>query len=287
MAGTAPPARRWLLLEQPARWLPQAFAGMALDPEIRRTVQTAADAALARILLIRRPGRTPARSDGLAWCVVDPPVPRPVVWGRWAQDTDLLQAADLLRRSGQPQDPSDAPPSGEPGRLLLVCTHGRHDVCCAVRGRPVAAALAQRWPEETWECSHIGGDRFAASVVSLPDGTTLGGLDADTAPGLVAGHLAGRPDPAYLRGVCGHAPLVQTAIIGVLERLGPMPASAVRPVRADRLSTGRWQVRLEVAGHGRVVVDGREVRMEPTRMTCSVLTAHTAVAHVVTGVTHA
>jgi len=24
--------------------------------------------------------------------------------------------------------------------LYLVCTHGTHDVCCAVRGRPVAAA---------------------------------------------------------------------------------------------------------------------------------------------------
>ena len=53
-------------------------------------------------------------------------------------------------------------PALEPEPMLLVCTHGVHDTCCAVRGRPVAAALARRWPEATWECSHVGGDRFAA-----------------------------------------------------------------------------------------------------------------------------
>ena len=67
------------------------------------------------------------------------------------------------------------------GPILLVCTHGVHDTCCALRGRPVAAALAARWPGQVWECSHVGGDRFAPNVVVLPDGFYYGNLDPETA----------------------------------------------------------------------------------------------------------
>ena len=30
--------------------------------------------------------------------------------------------------------------------VFAVCTHGRHDTCCAERGRPAAAALAGAHP---------------------------------------------------------------------------------------------------------------------------------------------
>src|SRR4029453_5830608 len=63
---------------------------------------------------------------------------------------------------------------------------GRHGACCAERGRPVAAALAQAHPEETWEVSHIGGDRFAGNLLVLPNGLYYGRLDpgpALAAPG--------------------------------------------------------------------------------------------------------
>ena len=66
--------------------------------------------------------------------------------------------------------------------ILCVCTHGRHDACCAEKGRPVAAALSEAYPEEAWEVSHIGGDRFAANLLVLPHGLYYGGVDAASAP---------------------------------------------------------------------------------------------------------
>ena len=41
----------------------------------------------------------------------------------------------------------------------------------------VAARLATRYPEETWECSHLGGDRFAGTMVLLPHGVSYGWVD--------------------------------------------------------------------------------------------------------------
>ena len=58
---------------------------------------------------------------------------------------------------------------------MLVCTNGRHDPCCATFGRPLVRGLREsRWADEVWECSHIGGDRFAGNVVLLPDSLYFG-----------------------------------------------------------------------------------------------------------------
>ncbi|PFK65638.1 sucrase ferredoxin, partial [Priestia megaterium] len=86
-------------------------------------------------------------------------------------DGDLADIVPALASPGMPGYPP----------VILVCAHGRHDPCCAVRGLPVGRALGERWPEQVWECSHIGGDRFAANVVVAPDGVYYGGLDAKSA----------------------------------------------------------------------------------------------------------
>ena len=67
------------------------------------------------------------------------------------------------------------------GPLWLVCTNGRRDRCCAEIGRPITAALAERWPEATWETTHLGGHRFSGTLLALPSGHTLGRLDVASA----------------------------------------------------------------------------------------------------------
>jgi hypothetical protein len=70
------------------------------------------------------------------------------------------------------------------GDIALVCTHGKRDKCCAKFGEPVYDRLRSELRDdfEVFQCSHVGGDRFAANVVWLPYGTYLGhvhtGLEA-------------------------------------------------------------------------------------------------------------
>jgi len=59
-------------------------------------------------------------------------------------------------------------PTLEP--MLLVCTNGTRDVCCARLGRPVAVTAAESRPDQVWEVTHTSGHRFAATTVSLPSG---------------------------------------------------------------------------------------------------------------------
>jgi len=211
LAGSAPPARRWLLLEHPGPWKIDAIAGSGIDFAVLSTLVDRAGSA-TRILLVRRPGRIDRRAPR-RWILAG--IDSATLSGPWRDDHDLLDAADAM------VEPS-SPPMDPPKPVILVCTHGIHDVCCALRGRPVALALTSRWPEQVWECTHIGGDRFAPNVVLLPDGFYYGNLDPDRAIATVEAHLAGTVLTDRLRGMAGFSPPVQAAVIAAYERYGPL-----------------------------------------------------------------
>lgn len=258
--GTAPRTLRWLLLEHDGPWRSDALAGSGLPEDLLGRLNGAAVRADGRILLIRRPGRQ-RRSRRRRWAVAD--AVAGTVWGDWSRPDDLEEAAEVL--GGEPWTGGQADP------VLLVCTHGVHDTCCALRGRPVAAVLHEQWPDATWECSHVGGDRFAANVVVLPDGVYYGNLDAGDASGVFAEHLEGRMDIAHLRGLARFTPVVQVAVGALLERYGPFPAAAVTDADAYATAADRWVVEVGVSGQPR-----RRVTVATSPRPAAALTCHAA-----------
>jgi hypothetical protein len=107
---------------------------------------------------------------------------------------------------------------GEP--LFLVCTHGRRDPCCAERGRPLARALSAAYPEQTWECSHMGGDRFAGNLLCLPHAISYGRVAPEDAATIATEYLLGQLDLAHLRGRGTYPFAVQAAEWHLRTRLG-------------------------------------------------------------------
>ena len=93
----------------------------------------------------------------------------------------------------------EPPGIGVPGppSLHLVCTNGRHDPCCADFGRPVMRALTDAGAPDAWECSHVGGDRFAANIVCLPEGIYYGRVEPERARAVGGGlpRAPARPGP--------------------------------------------------------------------------------------------
>ena len=200
--------RTWLLLEHPGAWASTALQSRRLPPVVRTELARRANQHRVRIVLLRRTGRTAPEQPLACFAATTGPS------GAWLGGARLDMAEDVLDidlgdlRAGAHHGfaPVDHP-------LLCVCTHGSHDPCCAERGRPVAAALATRFPAETWEVSHIGGDRFAGNVVCFPDGDYLGRLDAATAVPVLEAYEAGEYVLPHLRGRAGFAPIVQAAEI--------------------------------------------------------------------------
>jgi len=226
-------------------------------------LQAAAGRADGRILLVRRPGRI-NRLAARRWIVAGPDLGW--IAGPWSEDRDLDAAAEALLA-----DPPESGRISEP--IMLVCAHGVHDACCAIRGRPVASALAAEWPDQVWECSHVGGDRFAPNLVVLPDGYYYGNLDPTSAVHTMRQHLAGAVQAGPLRGIARFAPPVQAAVVAAYERLGPLAANAVTvdsvtQVRPHHGHGSETKVELRVAELGPVRIEVLALRRPAAQLTC-------------------
>lgn len=186
MVGTAPTESEWLFVEQSGSWGRQAVAESRLPAEVRGHLAGWP----GRVQLVRRHGREPAAGSGVRVFTASLG-PTPVV-----RSGLLDRAEDLLTLADGDLTPYDGP-------LWLVCTNGRRDRCCAEAGRPVTAALAERWPDATWETTHLGGHRFAATLLALPSGLTLGRLDADSAVRACEEVESGRVPALVTRGRAG------------------------------------------------------------------------------------
>ena len=73
----------------------------------------------------------------------------------------------------------------------------------------------------------MGGDRFAANLIVLPDGACYGNLDPGTAVDVVPPTSRGGSSVDHLRGVSTQPPVAQAAIAAALRRFGPAALSQV------------------------------------------------------------
>ena len=263
LPGTASSVRAFLLVENPGPWGVDALRDSRLPGQVKAGLAASARAAGVRVLLVRR-HRRPRRPAGITVFAA-----RVDAEPSWVERAVVDGPADLLDL--------DLAALGEgrsPGldrwddTLFCVCTHGRHDACCAERGRPVAAALAGAHPERTWEVSHIGGDRFAANMLVLPHGLYYGRLDETSAVSVARAHLAGRVDLGYLRGRTTLPMPAQAAEAALRERLGELRLDGVRAVSV-RSGGDRTTTRFEVGGVRYDVVVRSTQGADRHRLTCT------------------
>jgi hypothetical protein len=162
---------------------------------------------------------------------------------------------------------SPGEPVGHP--LLLVCTHGKHDRCCARYGRPLYTALRDGLDEGwVWQASHVGGDRFAGNLVVLPEGLYYGRVGAGDAWPVLEEYLAGRIRLEHYRGRCSYPFAVQAAEERVRAVAGVTGIDDLR-LRDASHEGSRWLVRFAGAGGGFYDV---AVTVEPgelTHLTCN------------------
>lgn len=280
IAGTATHVRTWLLLEHVGPWGNTALLDARLPDGLGAALRERAQQLRAKILLIRRVSSRPSTPDGVRVfaAYADPLRPR-LESGVVADPRDVLDL-DLgaLRRGGSTGLPA------YDGPLFCVCTNGRHDACCAERGRPVAAALDAVHPEHTWEVSHIGGDRFAANLVVLPHGLYYGRLDPAAALTVADSHRDGLLTLDLLRGRASYPMPVQAAEIALRRELGLLGLAAVELVDrsvADEVTT------VDLAAGGaiyRVRVRTTRDSDEAAQLTCKASRPNPVPSHEVLGI---
>lgn len=187
MIGTVAQRVRWLLVEDRSAWGHDAV-GDVLGADFAR----AAKERRVRVLLIRRREGDPAADA----------VRRVILVDTRSAEMAIRAVEDLADLSLEAATEAPVADFGAPmtDPIFLVCTNGKRDACCALRGRALMTALAADHAERIWECTHLGGHRFAGNLVCLPGGILYGRVSAADGPRLAAAYLDARLEPSSLRG---------------------------------------------------------------------------------------
>ncbi|CAB4900468.1 unannotated protein [freshwater metagenome] len=198
LAGTAPQTPAWLVVEQRIPWAARALESERLDDHLRSLlVCVPATVLLARWQGAAGPERfwySAAASSGL-------------ISGYVSELVDVLSAGSPLATmaSTLPVDP-----------VLFVCANSKRDVCCAIESKPLLAQLSER--ADVWQCTHIGGHRFAPTALLLPTAMVYGRLTAEIAVAALDFASRDEVETTYARGYSWLTSLEQIADIHVRRR---------------------------------------------------------------------
>lgn len=145
---------------------------------------------------------------------------------------------------------------------LLVCTHGRRDVCCGSQGTELARDLVgSDLPAagvNVRRTSHTGGHRFAPTFLLLPQGTMWAYADPEVASQVVHRSLPFADLAGHYRGCAGLGPApVQALERAVLVEEGWDLLDRRRRGCAVEAASGRFRLETDGAAWEATVLPGR------------------------------
>lgn len=270
LPGTAKQARVVIALEYFTNWGHDILDGEALGKELAGKIKKFLKDNGAALHFIRKPGR-----DG------QERVERPkralyIAWADGRSGTSTEEPTDPVLEYMEVAGPESildldlTTPGHTPGAtvmsnpILLVCTHGKRDTCCAVFGRPLADKLATIYPANVWESSHTKGHRFAPSMILLPSNYSYGRVTEDQGAALLDAAASGRLSLDANRGRGVWDVIGQVAELAAAQHM----VDAGEPVAPAQLQVSEPEKASKKADHAvRLVHDPRggvtyEVRLE-------------------------
>jgi hypothetical protein len=240
----------WLLLEYAGAWPARALDDSGLPELIKawfaRQVHSLPH---ARAHLIKQ---RPRRDDAITFFVAVADPLRPRLYELHLDAYDDLLDLDLAALVAGTDHLRQMP-------IYLVCTHGVHDKCCAKYGWPIYREMTGLAGEAVWQCSHIGGDRFAANVACFPHGVFYGRVAVGDMAAIVETYRAGRIHFEKYRGLAYYSFVTQAADYYLRLRTGVHELPGFRLVGAERAGDNRWRIQFAST------LDGQLHRVHVTR----------------------
>jgi hypothetical protein len=273
LAATASRVDHWILVEYRGLWDRDVLGGSLLSAKLKAHLRSQlAELGHARLLFVKKPER---RSYGRRQLYFGSSRPGEERFFALEFDRhDDLIGFDFVGALGGGETPGV--PVDHP--LLVVCTHGKRDRCCAKHGRPLYDAL-RRDAESgwVWQSTHVGGDRFAGNVVVLPEGLFYGRVSPEETSALMDEHSRGKLLLERYRGRSAFSFPVQAADHALRVEDGLVGIDELAYAGGERVSEGLWRVRFrnpDGVVHELEVVE--ELGDEPVYLTCGAATPRRA-----------
>jgi len=220
MFGTVPRVDVWLLLEYRQAWAEKAFQSCNIAENVKKHLSNYLESTPnSRLQLIKRHDRS---SDLIKFYLGDSDEIEPRLFEFTLSNYEDLLEFDIPKildgSSFLRKDP-----------LILVCAHGTHDTCCGKFGVPVyMEALKYESGFMAWQCTHLGGHRFAANILCLPHGIYYGRVRESDADDLIKEYQSQRIYLENYRGRSCYSNEVQAAEYFLRMQTGIKEISAFR-----------------------------------------------------------
>ncbi len=204
--GTAAQATTWFILEYRQPWAPKAPSDNQLPTHINTWLNDQlGQVENGRLQFIRR--KTNAESPYTFYIGITHESDQRLYKFELANYDDLLSLDVPAILAGN--ESAKEHQSFEP--LVIVCTHGKRDRCCALYGLPILNAFQTHLGENVWQTTHTGGHRFAPTLITFPDGACYGRLTVDEVPHIVNAMQNGTVYMEKLRGLSCYSGVEQVA----------------------------------------------------------------------------
>lgn len=210
LTGTAPRAQTWWLVEVSGAWGRQAVADCRF-PEVAALRSDGQ----RRVILVRRPGRHPAsaKQDVLRLWIAD---------GSGGSPRELrVPRTEIAALDADPDERRWDVAIDELAPTLAVCANSARDACCGVDGRALLRSLDG--VAGVWECSHLGGHRFAPTALQVRQGMVYGRLTHEAARDIACSDVVDARWCSLMRGSPALAAQLQAVQIAVLRAYGRVP----------------------------------------------------------------
>ncbi|MDX1411879.1 MAG: sucrase ferredoxin [Nitrospirales bacterium] len=268
MVGTAVTTNLWLLLEYLGPWSAKATEDNDLPPPVQAWLQEQLALAENSRLQFIKQNRPPEPSSSLTFFLALTREFNPRLY-QFTLNTyhDLLKLdiPALLAGAGSYDRFLRIDP------LYLVCTNGRRDRCCSLLGLTLYQALDLHVGEATWQCTHLGGHRFAPTVATFPNGAYYGRLSPSDLEPFIQAQESNQLYLSHLRGRCCYDDVTQAADHFLRQETGILELEGYRLLDAQPLNETRWAVRFRSPATGeihRLTLD-REISAAGHLVSCS------------------
>ena len=256
LTATAARASIWILLEYNEVWGAKALEESNLSERVKNLLLVqSAKLPHVRFQFIKQSGS----NQDIRFYVANANPVNPMLFRFRLQSYDDLLDIDIASVASAR---SDQTLSEE--RLFLVCTNGKRDACCAKNGLPLYNALSSIAGHDVWQTTHIGGHRFAGTMVCLPHGVCYGRVSPDDALAVVQSYRKNILLPDYYRGCVVYDAPVQAAETFLRRQVGDYSLDAFRFVSSQIQSENHWLVQFNDSDGGQYRL---QVRAEPSAFT--------------------
>ena len=264
LGATASRIDHWLLVEYRGAWRRDILGGSLLSPRLKAHLREHLELLRpARLLFVKQPERRAESGRRVFLASTRPGAER--LLALEVEHQDDLHDVDLTGALVGGDGPFE--PRADP--VLVVCTHGKRDRCCARYGGPLYDSLRAAAPAgEVWQSTHVGGDRFAGNVVALPQGTFHGRVAPGDVPGLLEAMARGRVDLDRYRGRSAYPFAVQAAERELRETEGLLGLDDLELLGSERRGDEAWRVRFRTPDGATHRLDVVAELGEPVLLTC-------------------